>query len=134
MALALAIRLVARCAGASITASSRSARFTSAPHVDTTDILVAGTIFAATKVPLCIWFRALTTHPEQRRLSSIELGRGLASPSHGPVTQAHAGDDGADATKALAGGSKSTTPISAASATAASAAAVCPKTPIGRRS
>src|SRR5260370_8534159 len=41
--------------------------------------LIAGTIFAATKVPLCIWFRAMY-HLTQTKggISSIELGRRLA--------------------------------------------------------
>ncbi len=40
--------------------------------------MIAGTIFAATKVPLCIWFRAMY-HLTQSKggISSIELGRRL---------------------------------------------------------
>jgi hypothetical protein len=40
--------------------------------------VIAGTIFAATKVPLCTWFRAIY-HLTQRKggISSIELGRRL---------------------------------------------------------
>src|SRR6266699_5598197 len=40
--------------------------------------LIAGTIFAATKVPLCTWFRAMY-HLTQSKggISSIELGRRL---------------------------------------------------------
>src|ERR1700737_499354 len=40
--------------------------------------VIAGTIFAATKVPLCTWFRAMY-HLTQRKggISSIELGRRL---------------------------------------------------------
>src|SRR6516165_729889 len=40
--------------------------------------VIAGTIFAATKVPLCIWFRAMY-HLSQSKggISSIELGRRL---------------------------------------------------------
>jgi hypothetical protein len=40
--------------------------------------VIAGTIFAATKVPLCTWFRAMY-HLTQSKggISSIELGRRL---------------------------------------------------------
>ena len=40
--------------------------------------VIAGTIFAATKVPLCIWFRAMYHLTESKGgISSIELGRRL---------------------------------------------------------
>src|SRR3981081_2927050 len=47
--------------------------------------VIAGTIFAATKVPLCTWFRAMY-HLTQSKggISSIELGRRLGG------TQTHA--------------------------------------------
>src|SRR6516225_10080612 len=69
--------------------------------------LIAGTIFASTKVPLGTWFRALY-HLTQSKggISSIELGRRLGGhPDHGleNQTQTDAGDDGARRRKASDG-------------------------------
>src|SRR4051795_830383 len=65
--------------------------------------LIAGTIFAATKVPLCTWFRAMY-HLTQSKggISSIELGRRLGVTDHRleDQAQADAGDDGAGRHKA----------------------------------
>src|ERR1700751_5065379 len=66
--------------------------------------VIAGTIFAATKVPLCTWFRAMY-HLTQSKggISSIELGRRLGRhPDHRleDQAQAHAGDDEAGRHKA----------------------------------
>src|SRR5260370_41638712 len=61
--------------------------------------LIAGTIFGATKVLLCTWFRAMY-HLTQSKggISSIELGApAWRYPDHGLEDQAqtHAGNDGA---------------------------------------
>src|SRR3954453_1317182 len=66
--------------------------------------LIAGTIFAATKVPLCTWFRAMY-HLTQSKggISSIELGRRLGVTQTTALedqAQTHAGDDGARRHKA----------------------------------
>src|SRR3954453_20371593 len=66
--------------------------------------VIAGTIFAATKVPLCTWFRAMY-HLTQSKggISSIELGRRLGVTQTTALedqAQTHAGDDGARRHKA----------------------------------
>jgi transposase-like protein len=92
--------------------------------------VIAGTIFASTKVPLCTWFRAMYHFTQSKGgISSIELGRRLG------VTQTTAWKIKhklmqvmmeRDATKRLTDGSRSTTPISAASGTATGVAAARP--------
>jgi len=92
--------------------------------------VIAGTIFAATKVPLCTWFRAMY-HLTQSKggISSIELGRRLG------VTQTTAWKIKhklmqammeRDATKRLTGRIEIDDAYLAGSATAASGAAVRP--------
>src|SRR5215831_6077869 len=66
--------------------------------------LIAGTIFAATKAPLCTWFRAMY-HLTQSKggISSIELGRrlGVTQTTAWKIkAQTHASDDGAGRHKA----------------------------------
>src|SRR5216684_7678879 len=66
--------------------------------------LIAGTIFAATKAPLCTWFRAMY-HLTQSKggISSIELGRRLGvtqTTAWKDQAQTHASDDGAGRHKA----------------------------------
>ena len=71
---------------------------TSLHVLPTGDSLIAGTIFASTKVPLRTWFRAMY-HLTQSKggISSLELGRrlGVTPNTAWKLKQAHAGDDGA---------------------------------------
>jgi hypothetical protein len=65
--------------------------------------LIAGTIFAATKVPLCIWFRAMYHLTQQGRYLQHRVGPPARRyPDHGleDQAQAHAGNDGAGCRKA----------------------------------
>ena len=85
---------------------------------------IAGTIFASTHLSLRVWFRAIYHLTQTKQgISSIELGRRLG------VTQTTAWKIKhklkqvmleRDARKRLAGGSRSTTPISAVNAVAGS--------------
>ena len=54
--------------------------------------LIAGTIFAATKLPLRIWFRAIYHVTQSKQgISSIELGRRLGVTHQAQAGAGHAG-------------------------------------------
>ena len=68
----------ARSVAADGIAWSRPARFISAPRAGGETSLTAGTIFAATKLSLRSWFRALYHLTQSKQgISSLELGRRL---------------------------------------------------------